>query len=239
MLERLNVMYQDSRFRGNYLTELKLLTIYCILDYISKTNEKGPKAMKIIKPLLFLALLFIGFTSVKSFASDPGDKVDDFTLKNYDGTAYSLSDMKDSKAVVVMFWSCECPNVQPYNDRIGDFVKEYQQKGITFWAINANSTETVEQVSEHAKKNDYPFPVLKDVNNVVADKLGATRTPEVYVIGPDKTILYHGRISDSKFKEQETSLDLKNALDDIIAGRDVAVKTTKSFGCNIKRAQGN
>jgi peroxiredoxin len=136
-----------------------------------------------------------------------------------------------------MFWSCVCPNVQPYNDRIGEFIKEYQSKGITFFAINANSTETVAEVKAHAEKNAYPFPVLKDADNVVADKLGATRTPEVFVISPDRTILYHGRISDNKVKEQETSLDLKNALDEILAGKEVTVKTTKSFGCNIKRIQ--
>lgn len=189
--------------------------------------------MKLIA--LFIAILVTKVT----FAADPGDKVDDFSLKNYDGTSYSLSGLKDSKAVVIMFWSCVCPNVQPYNDRINDFVKEYQQKGITFLAINANSTETVDQVSEHANKNSYPFPVLKDVNNVVADKIGATRTPEVFVLSPERTILYHGRISDNKVKEQETSLDLKNALDEILAGKDVTVKNTKSFGCNIKRIQDN
>lgn len=189
--------------------------------------------------VVLAAILAFGSISSRTFASDPGDRVDDFSLKNYDGTSYSLSGLKDSKAVVIMFWSCTCPNVQPYNDRINDFVKEYQQKGITFLAINANSTETVDQVSEHANKNSYPFPVLKDVNNVVADKIGATRTPEVFVLSPDRTVLYHGRISDSKFKEQETSLDLKNALDEILAGKDVTVKTTKSFGCNIKRVQDN
>ena len=189
--------------------------------------------------LKLIALFIVILLTKISFASDPGDKADDFSLKNYDGTSYSLSGLKDSKAVVIMFWSCTCPNVQPYNDRINDFVKEYQQKGITFLAINANSTETVDQVSEHANKNSYPFPVLKDVNNVVADKIGASRTPEVYVLSTDRTILYHGRISDSKFKEQETSLDLKNALDEILAGKDVTVKVTKSFGCTIKRIQDN
>ena len=189
---------------------------------------------------LKLIALFIAILVTKvTFSADPGDKVDDFSLKNYDGTSYSLSGLKDSKAVVIMFWSCVCPNVQPYNDRINDFVKEYQQKGITFLAINANSTETVDQVSEHANKNSYPFPVLKDVNNVVADKIGATRTPEVFVLSPERTILYHGRISDNKVKEQETSLDLKNALDEILTGKDVTVKNTKSFGCNIKRIQDN
>ncbi len=192
---------------------------------------------------VFAVIIFTIFTlvlfSTKTFASDPGDKVDDFTLKNYDGTSYTLGELKDSKAVVIMFWSCTCPNVQPYNDRINDFVIDYRSKGITFLAINANSTETMDQVSEHAKKNNYSFPVLKDVNNVVADKIGATRTPEVYVISPDRIILYHGRISDSKFKDQETSLDLKNALDEILAGKEVTVKTTKSFGCTIKRVQEN
>jgi len=190
------------------------------------------------KTKLFCAIAFavlLAISTVKVYSADPGDKVDDFTLKNYDGTSYSLSDYKDSKAVVLMFWSCECPNVQPYNDRIQDFVKDYQSKGITFFAINANSTESIEEVSDHAKKNNYPFPVLKDVDNVVADKLDASRTPEVFVISPDKVILYHGRISDSKFKDQETSFDLKNALDEILAGKDVTVKTTKSFGCSIKR----
>jgi peroxiredoxin len=189
--------------------------------------------------ILAILLLFVFSASIGSnlFAGEPGDKVEDFTLQNYDGSSYNLSALKDSKATVIMFWSCTCPNVQPYNDRIGDFVKEYQSKGITFLAINSNSTETAEDVSAHAVKNNYPFPVLKDINNVVSDKIGATRTPEVYVISADRTILYHGRISDSKFKEQETSLDLKNALDDILAGKEVAVKTTKSFGCSIKRIQ--
>lgn len=188
---------------------------------------------------ILILIVVLSISSIKGFAADPGDKAEDFTLKNYDGTNYTLSELKDSKATVLMFWSCTCPNVQPYNDRIGEFIREYQQKGITFLAINANNTETVEQVTEHAKTNNYPFPVLKDVNNVVADKIGATRTPEIFVLSSERTILYHGRISDNKVKEQETSLDLKNALDEILAGKEVTVKTTKSFGCSIKRIQDN
>ncbi len=191
------------------------------------------------KPIfaLFAVLLIILLFTAKLFAGSPGDKVEDFTLKNYDGTSYSLSDAKDSKAVVLMFWSCECPFVQAYNDRINDFVSEYQKKGVTFWAINANSTENMQDVAAHAKKNNYPFPVLKDENNVVANKLDATRTPEVFVIDPNKVIVYHGRISDSREKDKETSFDLKNALDDFLAGKDISVKETKSFGCSIKKMQ--
>src|ERR1043166_2393930 len=111
------------------------------------------------KFLLVFAILFS--VVMTSFASDPGDKVEDFILNNFDGTPYSLSSVKDSKAVVVMFWSTTCPNVQPYNERIVQMANDYSKKGITFWAINANSPETVAEIEAHAKKNNYPFPVLK------------------------------------------------------------------------------
>ncbi len=184
------------------------------------------------KSILFIIVALL--ISIKSFAKDPGDKADDFTLKNIDGTEYTLS-KSDSKFTVIMFWSTECPYVQPYNDRINDFVKEYSEKGISFWGINSNSTESPEKVAEHSKNNNYIFPMLKDLSNNVADSFGATRTPEVFVIDNNMIIMYHGRIEDNSHKEKVTSRDLKNALDELLAGKDVSVKTTKSFGCTIKR----
>ncbi|MGH2575201.1 MAG: thioredoxin family protein [Ignavibacteria bacterium] len=169
-------------------------------------------------------------------SSQHSGKIDDFTLKNHDGTEYTLSKEKDSKAVVIMFWSVRCPYVQAYNDRIPSFVKEYQEKGITFWAINSNVTEDTEEIKANAAEHSYNFPVLIDVNSKVADKFGATRTPEIFVLDKDRNILYHGRIDDNRQKEKVTVYDLKNALDEILAGNEVTVKETKSFGCTIKRA---
>ncbi len=185
-----------------------------------------------MKTLIFLLAFILSSTL---FTKEPGDKVEDFSITNTDGKTYSFSDSKDAKARVIMLWSSECPFVQPYNDRINDFVKEYQSKGIVFWAINSNTTESASVVEEHAKQQSYAFPMLKDLNNVVADMLGPTRTPEVYVVDQNNVILYHGRISDNKEKSKEASLDLKNALDEILLGKEVSVKSTKSFGCTIKR----
>jgi peroxiredoxin len=167
---------------------------------------------------------------------EPGDKIVDFSLKGIDGNTYTLSDMKNDKAVVVIFWSTTCPNVQPYNERVSNMVNEYAKKGIVIWAVNSNNTESTEEVTEHAKKNSYPFPMLKDINNILADNLGATRTPEVFVIDPSsKTILYHGRIDDNRDASKVTTNDLRNAFDEITSGKDISVKSTKSFGCSIKR----
>lgn len=187
---------------------------------------------------LILLIFAVSFTT-SVFAIGPGDKAQDFTINNYDGVKYNLSEaLANSKnGVIVMFWSTECPNVQPYNDRINDYAKEYTDNGFTVWAINSNSTEPTDAVASHTKNNNYVFPVLKDNNNVVADLFGATRTPEVYIIGKDGTVLYHGRITDNKNKAEQTSHDLKTAAGEIAAGKEVSVKETKFFGCSIKRVE--
>ena len=191
--------------------------------------------MRKLIPLKLMAFILLMAASV--YAKLPGDKADDFTLKGIDGKEYNLSTaLNNSNYVLVVFLSTECPFVQPYTDRLNTISNEYGSKGIALWGINANSTESIETVKSHAEQKEYPFPVLKDVKNIVADMLGATRTPEVYLISKDKTILYHGRIDDNRDAGKVTTNDLRNALDEAIAEKDISVKNTKSFGCSIKRA---
>lgn len=190
------------------------------------------------KPFINIMITLMLITSTGLFAKNPGESVDDFTLKGVDGKEYNLNNtLKTSNYVVVIFISTECPFVQPYTERINTLASDYTKKGVTFFGINANSTESFDAVKTHASEKGYPFAVLKDENNVVADMLGATRTPEVFLIDKNKTVLYHGRIDDSRDEKKVTSTDLKDAIDEVIAGKEVAVKETKSFGCTIKRVE--
>ena len=154
-----------------------------------------------------MVLVLFAFTfAFRVSAKGPGDKAEDFSISGIDGSKYNLTEGlgNSQNGVIVIFWSAECPWVQPYNDRINDYVKDLNEKGFTVWAINANNTESLDDVKNHAAKNNYAFPMLKDVNNTVADMLGATRTPEVFLIAKDKTILYNGRISDNRRKADKT-----------------------------------
>ncbi|MEK6755180.1 MAG: hypothetical protein AABZ02_03405, partial [Bacteroidota bacterium] len=81
------------------------------------------------------------------------------------------------------------------------------------------------------------FPVLKDWNNVIADKLEASVTPEIYVLNTNFEVLYHGRIDDSQREGKVTSKDLRATLDNILGGKSVEVQETKAFGCTIKRVK--
>ncbi len=188
---------------------------------------------------LAIAILFTftisSYSNVKTGSLTVGDKVTDFTITNYDGATYTLSN-SGSKYTVIIFMSTECPFVQPYTDRLINLTNQFGSQGIAFWGINSNNTEPTEQVMNHATERKYNFPVLKDNDNVVADLFGAARTPEVFVVDNNSmTLVYHGRIDDNKEADKVTSNDLQNALTDILTGKEVAVNNTKAFGCSIKR----
>lgn len=159
----------------------------------------------------------------------------DFTLNDYNGKEYSLSDFQDSTAIVVMFIATQCPVSNAYNERMRDLANRYQDKGIAFIGINSNKQEPVEEVKEHSQKHEFGFPVLKDYNNVIADRFDAQVTPEIFVLNPEFKVLYHGRIDDSRRTDKVTTHDLQRTLDEILTGKEVSQPLTKAFGCTIKR----
>lgn len=165
-----------------------------------------------------------------------GERVPDFTLPDVlSGKPVRLYNLKNKKAIVILFIATRCPVSNAYNERMVNLAKEFQEKGIQFLGINSNRIEPTEEVIEHAKRNGFPFPVLKDEGNKVADLYQAQVTPEAFVLDHRFVLRYHGRIDNSQEVEQVTKQELRAALEAIVAGREVAVKEAKAFGCTIKR----
>jgi len=164
-----------------------------------------------------------------------GDKLAPFTLKDAAGKDLNLASLAGKKAVVLAFIATQCPVSNAYNERMAAFAKEYEAKGVAFVGINANKQESSAEIVEHAKTHGFSFPILKDDGNKKADDLGAQVTPETYVFDASWTLRYHGRIDDDKSGKAIASQDLRNAVDALLAGKDVPVKEAKAFGCTIKR----
>jgi peroxiredoxin len=183
----------------------------------------------------FIALTLVMLLSSVLQAEDTKKKVSDFTLEDCNGAKHSLTDYKSSKAIVLMFIATQCPVSNGYNGRMVELYKDYSSKGVSFIGINSNKQENVEEVRNHSKEHGFEFPVLKDWNNVIADKLEASVTPEIYVLNSKLEVVYHGRIDDSQRENRVTSKDLRLALDRILNGKAVEVAETKAFGCTIKR----
>ena len=182
-----------------------------------------------------LSLLVFAFTSSGDGSLKNISKVENFTLKDYKGKSHSLSDYKNSKAIVLMFISTKCPVSNSYNEKMKELYDYYNSKNIAFIGINSNKTESIDDIKEHAQDHNFNFTILKDWNNVIANKLDAQVTPEIYVLNSDFDVLYHGRIDDARGAGPAKNRDLKNALDKILSGKKVAVERTRAMGCTIKR----
>lgn len=188
---------------------------------------------KIILPIAFVAIYV---AAVAACANPPSkEKIENFTLRDSNGKEHSLSDYKNSKAIVVMFIATECPVSNDYNSRMEKLFNVYKEKGITFLGINANKAESIERIKEHAEENNLTFTILKDEKNIVADKFNASVTPEIYVLNSSFDVLYRGRIDNARNESEVVSKDLENALNEILLEKEVSKKETKAFGCTIKR----
>lgn len=188
----------------------------------------------------FYVAVLVGLISVAQAQAAPvaiGDTLAPFSLKDYQGKDVDLKSFQGSKAVVLMFIATQCPVSNAYNERMAALAKEYQPKGVAIVGINSNRQETTGEIAAHASQHGLTFPILKDLDNVKADQFGAQVTPETYVYDAGWKLRYHGRIDDNQRGDNIQSQDLRNALDAVLAGKDVPVKETKAFGCTIKRVQ--
>jgi peroxiredoxin len=182
-------------------------------------------------------MILVALIAVFTLQAAEIKKLENFTLDDYNSVRHSLTDYNSSKAIVLMFIATQCPVSNGYNERMVELYKDYTSKGVAFIGINSNKQEDVEEIEEHAQEHGFKFPVLKDKNNTIADKLGASVTPEIFVLNTKLEMLYHGRIDDSRNEAKVASRDLRTALDAILAGKPVEITETKAFGCTIKRIQ--
>jgi len=193
----------------------------------------------ILASLLVVALAAISSIgrTVNDLPAPPviGTLIDDFKLPDFDGKEHSLNSLKGAKGTVLIFIATKCPVSNAYNDRMEKLAEDYKIKGFNVIGINSNNTEPASEVKSHAAEKHLAFTILKDDGNKIADRLGANHTPEAYVIDAGGKLVYHGRIDNAQNPANITSNDLREALDEILAGKPIQKTTSVAFGCSIKR----
>lgn len=162
-----------------------------------------------------------------------------FSLSNFDGKICSLNDFAGKQLVVLAFLGTECPLAKLYGTRLEQLQKKYKPRGVAFVGINSNAHDSLAEVAAYAKAHGITFPILKDLENRVADQVGASRTPEVFVLDPDRIIRYSGRIDDQYgvgySREKPTRSELAEAIDQLLAGKQVTMPRVEAVGCLIGR----
>jgi peroxiredoxin len=164
-----------------------------------------------------------------------GQPVADFKLPDTAGKEHSLASLKGEKGTVIIFISAQCPMVRAYNERIEKLAQDYRAKGVNVVGINSNVTESADDIKRHISENSFSFVVLRDKGSKVADMLGAERTPEVFLLDASNKLVYRGRIDNHRDVAQVQTSDLRNAIEETLAGKPVTKAEAAAFGCTIKR----
>ncbi|WP_128548012.1 redoxin family protein [Larkinella soli] len=214
-----------------------------------------PKRLtRLLLPVVCLVFLTVGGGFL--LEADPktleiGATAPDFSLPGIDGKTYSLKSFADKPVLAVIFSCNHCPTAQAYEDRIIQLVKDYGPKKVGFVVISPNSSKSLslaelgytdlgdsfDDMKIRAKAKGYNFPYLYDGDDqAVSLKYGPVATPHAFIFDKDRKLQYAGRLDAKEKPGAANAEDVRAALDALLAGRKVAVSTTKTFGCSVKWA---
>ena len=199
----------------------------------------------------FLAFSLFSFVSGDEHKSlELGAAAPNFNLKGVDGKMYSLSSFANAKVLVIVFTCNHCPTAQAYEERIKKLTADYADKSVQVVAISPNDPVSIRldelgytdlsdnyaDMVQRAKDKQYNFPYLFDGGTQeVANKYGPVATPHVFIFDKTRILRYSGRIDDVENPAgTPKNFDTRNAIEDLLANKPVAVPKTKTFGCSIK-----
>ncbi len=191
-----------------------------------------------------VVLLAACFSATLLAAAEVGTRIDGFALPDIHGKSRELGELAEKPLVVVVFLGAECPLSRQYAPRLQELSESYAARGVAFVGIDANAQDSLADMSAFAQQFGIKFPLLKDRDQSVADQFGTVRNPEVFVLDAQRAIRYRGRIDDQYglgsssgyARTQIKTRNLGNALDELLAGKQVSQPLTQPMGCLIGRA---
>jgi thiol-disulfide isomerase/thioredoxin len=180
-----------------------------------------------------------------------GSHAPDFSLPGIDGKKHSLKEYDSSKVLAIVFTCNHCPVAQMYEKRIKQLVTDYRSRGVGFVVIMGNDDraekyselaftdvgDSFEDMKIRAAYRGFNYPYLYDgATQSVTRKYGPTATPHIFIFDQQRILRYEGRIDSNPREELARKHEARDALDALLAGKEIAVKTTPAMGCSTKWA---
>jgi peroxiredoxin len=201
--------------------------------------------------LLAVLLMTLGIASAEEVHPTLalGSPAPDFALPGVDGQIHKLSDYASSPILVVVFTCNHCPIAQMYEKRIQQLATDYKDKGVAVVAIQGNDpqairideldssdlSDTLPEMKIRVQYKHLTYPYLYDGDTQkVTRAYGPQATPHVFIFDQQRHLRYEGRIDNSYRTELVKTQDARNAIDALLAHREVPVKHTGVFGCSTK-----
>lgn len=199
---------------------------------------------KILFALPVLAVFTLAFTVFSNVLPIGADMPKpDLKMKDISGKDISLKEARKKNGLLVMFSCNTCPWVIKNQSRTKDVAVYALSKEVGVILLNSNEAQrddadSFEDMKQYAKTQGYKWYYAVDQNSVLADEFGANRTPEVFLFNASGKHVYHGAIDDNPGNTDGVKRKhLKEAIDEMLAGKDISVKESRSQGCGIKRKE--
>lgn len=201
----------------------------------------------LVRPLVAVVLAALPGLSGVSAGADAdlvvdklNKKIENVTLRDSAGKPVALHDLKDKKAIVVVFLSFECPVSTSYGPILAELARTYAEKHVAFLGVDSSDEGDAVQIARQAAEFKIPFPVLKDERFRAADAFKADTVPSAFVLDHNFVLRYRGRIDNGYFARLKknpriTRADLRVALDEVLSGKAVTEPATQAIGCPIPR----
>lgn len=167
----------------------------------------------------------------------------DLKMKDISGKEVALKDAKKKNGLLVMFSCNTCPWVIKNQSRTYEIANYSLSKEIGVILLNSNEgqrndADSFDQMKQYAKSQGYTWYYTVDERSVLANEFGANRTPECFLFNKDSKLVYHGAIDDNPANPGAVNRKhLKEAIDELIGGKEITVKESRSMGCAIQRAE--
>ncbi len=195
----------------------------------------------IFSALALASVGLIAFTGINELPIGADMPKADVKMKDISGKEITLKDAAKKNGLLVMFSCNTCPYVIKNQQRTTEVGNYALTKDIGIILVNSNEGQRSDEDSyiamqQYGKKQGYKWNYVVDENSVLADAFGAKKTPECYLFNKAGKLVYHGAIDDNPSDESAVGRKhLKEAMDQLLKGEDISVKTSKSVGCSIKR----
>ncbi len=167
-----------------------------------------------------------------------GDKAPTFSgipaTSDGQDTSLTLSDIKED-VVVLVFLGNHCPVVGMYDDRVIDFVNDYKGKSVKLVAVAVADMDSdkLPAIKTYSKKHGINYTYGYDESQAIGKAYGASNTPHFFVLDKDRKIRYIGAMDDNRKEAQVKKTYVRDAVDALLANKDVAVDETRPDGCGI------
>lgn len=175
-----------------------------------------------------------------SFTLPTAAKAPDFDLPGHDGRNHGLKDVKGPKGTLIFFTCNHCPYVVGSEDRMVALLDALKPKSVAMVAIHSNETKDhptdgFDHVKQRMVEKGFGWLSLRDESQLVARTYGAERTPHYFLFGADDRLVYSGRMDNSpRDASKAQTHELRDAVEDMLAGRPARLDRTDSIGCNVK-----